>query len=486
MARKTPEALAQAVALCTGPLLEGCPEEWVPQERRVREEGCLQALQTLADSALAAGDYGKAAEYSRQAVVLDPWRDGAQRGLMEALSRGGDTNAALQVYREFTELLRADPKAVPDKETSGLYAHLRAEARRQASSPPVAAVETPAPAVTGYLPHPLTDLVGREDERLEVTAKLRRSRLVTLTGPGGIGKTRLAVEVAGEAAPEFADGVWLVSLEALADEDRLEGQIAGLLGLKETPGQSWRESLAQHLRAKRLLLVLDNCEHLRSACARVAGSLLQECARVRVLATSREALGVTGETVWSVPALAVPGLDHLPPGRAPLARVLAGCDSVQLFVERAQAVQKTFSLTGDNAPAVAQVCARLKGMPLAIELAAARINVLTVSEIASRLDDHLNLLAGRNRAGPSRQQTLRATLDWSYSLLSGLEQTLLRRLSVFAGGWGLAAAESVCIGDGLEAARVLDLTASLTDKSLVVFEPRETGGRYRFLETLRQ
>jgi predicted ATPase/DNA-binding SARP family transcriptional activator len=490
----TPAALARAVALYTGPLLEGCTEEWVPQERGGREEDCLQALGTLGNAALAAGDYGAAVVHYRRAVVLDPWREAVRRGLMEALARGGDTNAALGVYREFTELLRSDPKAVPDQETSALYSRLRAEARQRAVASAPVAEPAPPPAISGYLPHALTGLVGREDERLEVAARLRRSRLVTLTGPGGIGKTRLALEVAAEVAPEFADGVWLVALEALADGDQVAARIAGALGLKEEPGRSPLDCLTERLRRERALLVLDNCEHLLTACAQVARHLLQECAGVRILATSREALGITGETAWAVPALSVPDPAHLPTNRATLVRVLSGYEGVQLFVERAQAVQKTFALTGENALAVAQICARLEGIPLALELAAARVRVMTPGQMAARLDDHLGLLAGGSRTGPSRQRTLRATLDWSHSMLSVPEQLLLGRLSVFVGGWTLEAAEAVCAGEGIAAGQILDLLTGLVDKSLAVFESPKVGGltdgtgagRYRLLEMVRQ
>jgi predicted ATPase len=425
-------------------------------------------------------------ECARRAVALDPWSAAARRSLMEALSQGGDTNAALQVYREFLDVLRSDPKAVPDEKISALYQRLRKEARHRAvpaAVPETTALETIALGVTGYLPHPLTDLVGREEERLEAAARLRRSRLVTLTGPGGIGKTRLAIEVAAEAAPEFANGVWL---EALAEGSQIERQVALVLGVKEIPGQPLRETLTGYLRSTRLLLVLDNCEHLLDASAKFAGHLLRECMGVRMLATSRAALGMTGETVWPVPALAVPDTDHLPTGRVTLTHVLMGYESVQLFVERAQAVQKTFVLTADSALPVAQICARPEGMPLAIELAAARVKSLTAAQIAVRLDDHLSLLTGGNRAASSRQQTLRATLDWSYALLTEEERLLLARLSVFAGGWSLDAAETVCSDKGIAAHQVLGLLTALVEKSLVVFEAGEIDGRYRLLETVRQ
>lgn len=391
-----PSALVQAIALYRGPLLEGCHQEWVVQEREAREHHCLQALQKLAGTALTAGDYDTAIGYYQRAVGMDPWQEAARRGWMEALAKKGDTNAALQVYREFIAFLKEDPKAVPDAETSALYERLRAEVRQRADTHAVVTVEAaPVPRVKGYLSHPLTDLVGREDERIEVALRLQHSRLVTLTGVGGIGKTRLAREVASEVAREYADGVWLVALESLTEGRLVLQQLASVLGLREERGRTPLQRVTEHLRQKRLLLVLDNCEHLLEASAQVAAHLLQECGEVRILATSREALGITREMVWSVPALTVPDLEYLPQGRATLLRILMGYESVQLFVERAQAVQKSFNLTGSNARLVAQVCRQLEGIPLAIELAAARVRAMSVEQIASRLEDYLVLYPGR-------------------------------------------------------------------------------------------
>jgi predicted ATPase/DNA-binding SARP family transcriptional activator len=488
------EAMKQAVALYRGSLLEGCNEEWVAQERQQREQECLQALQTLGDAALAAGNYGAAIGYYQRAVSMDPWREAARRGWMEALAKGGDRNAAMQVYRELRELLRNDPGALPDEETSALYARLRAEARQRSHAQITvpakeSGVDTADPRdVSGYLPHPLTDLVGREQERMEVAAKLRGCRLVTLTGPGGIGKTRLAIEVAEEGVQDgvlYPDGVWLVALESLSEGQQIVPQIAGVVGIREESGRSLLKRLIEHLRTRRLLLVLDNCEHLLEASAQVIGDLLRECARVRILATSREALGIIGEAVFLVPSLAAPDPNHLPAGSATALQVFADYESIQLFVQRAQERRKGFALTQHNALAIAQVCFQLDGIPLAIELAAARIHAMTVELIATRLNDHLNLLTIGNRTAHPRQKTLRATLDWSYALLSVTEQTLLARLSIFAGGATLPAVEAVCSGAGIEQSQVLDLLTSLVDKSLVLVETTQAQGRYHLLETVQ-
>ncbi|MCW3062073.1 MAG: hypothetical protein JWQ02_3894 [Capsulimonas sp.] len=491
VASQKPEALERAAALYHGPLLEGCNEEWAVEERTARERECLKALGTLAENALAAGDHAATAEYYRRAIRVAPLWEAAQRGLMQALFQAGDDNAALSVYRTFAQVLRRDdPKAAPDEQTTARYTQGRAEARRRASLPAVVAPKSaPSPKPPGHLPKPLTDLIGREDERAEVIQRIGMSRLVTLTGPGGIGKTRLALTVAKESAPQFADGVWLAALETLSEGSEIVGQIASVLKLKEKPDQPLLESLIDYLRPKDILLVLDNCEHLLDTVSHETSRLLRECGGVRVLATSRESLRVTGEVAWQVPSLSAPDPAQLPPSPVAFRQALMGYGSAQLFVERAQAARKDFSLTEANAPAVAEICARLEGVPLAVELAAARVRAMTPEQIASRLDDHLSLLGNGSRAAMSRHQTMRATMDWSYTLLDTQEQILLGRLSVFSGGWTLEAAEAVCGGSDIGSNTVLDLLTSLVDKSLVTFGGQDTGenaSRYRMLETVRQ
>lgn len=334
------------------------------------------------------------------------------------------------------------------------------------------------------LPLQLTSFVGREQTLAEVRRLLGTTRLLTLTGAPGIGKTRLALQLAGEALEAYADGVWLVELAPLADPTLVPQAIAAVLGVQEGAGRPLLASLADALRARRLLLVLDNCEHLVAACATVADHLLRTCPELTIVATSREALGIAGETTWLVPTLDLPA----PPraGDSVGASDPRRSEAVQLFVERAQAAQPAFALSERNAVAVGQVCRRLDGIPLALELAAARVRALSVEQLAQRLDDQLRLLTGGSRAALPRQQTLRAAVDWSYALLPEPERILLRRLAVFAGGWTLPAAEAVCGGAGLEAADVFPLLVDLVDKSLVVAEPEEAEPRYRLLETLRQ
>jgi predicted ATPase/DNA-binding CsgD family transcriptional regulator len=332
------------------------------------------------------------------------------------------------------------------------------------------------------LPASLTSFIGRERELAEVRARLADVRLLTLTGVGGCGKTRLALEVARAVLDLYRDGVWLVEFAPLADPALVPYSVAAVVAARETAGQSANSALAARLCGRRLLLVLDNCEHLLSACACLADALLRACSNLHVLATSREPLGITGEIAWRVPSLSVPDPHHLPP-----LFDLQLNPAVQLFTERATASRPHFVLTDRNAPAVVQVCQRLDGIPLALELAAARMDALSAEQLAARLDHRFQLLTDGSRAALPRQQTLRATLDWSYELLSERERRLFNRLSVFAGGWTLEAAEAVCAGDGVAREDVLDVLLRLVRKSLVLAELEGAGTeRYRLLETLRQ
>jgi predicted ATPase len=332
------------------------------------------------------------------------------------------------------------------------------------------------------LPRQLTSFIGREREMAEVKRLLSTAPLVTLTGTGGVGKTRLALQVAADVLDHYSDGVWLVEFAPIVDPALVPKTVASALNVPEQPGRELLDTLVDAVRSKALLLVLDNCEHLLAACRELAAALLRKCPRVRILATSREGLGVPGEMLWRVPSLSVPEDICCLPN----AKELVLYDAVRLFVDRAVATAPGFAVTSENAPAVAQVCQRLDGMPLAIELAAARVNILAVEQIAARLDDRFRLLTGGSQIVLPRQRTLRAAIDWSYNLLSEPERVLLRRLSVFAGGWTLEAAEAVCGGGSVEADQVLDLLTSLVDKSLVLAEMHHGEARYRLLETVRQ
>jgi predicted ATPase/class 3 adenylate cyclase len=394
-----------------------------------------------------------------------------------------------------------------------------------ADFPPLRSLDNPE--LKHNLPQQVTSFIGREKELAEVKALLRGElvswrvgdggaappthqltnppcRLLTLTGSGGCGKTRLALQAAADRVEEYPDGVWLVELAALTDPALVPQTAAEVLGLSDEPGKSLIQTLTDHLKSKRLLLLLDNCEHLLEACAWLADALLRQCPRVLILATSREGLGIAGETTYRVPSLTSPD-----PRRPQTPASLSQYDSVQLFIERAGQAAPGFQVTNRNAPALASVCFRLDGIPLAIELAAARVRSLTVEDINARLDQRFRLLTGGSRTALPRQQTLRSLIDWSYDLLNDSEKALLCRSSVFAGGWTLDAAEAVCADEWenggmgewasrpgapirplshspIHSAEIVDLLTSLADKSLVVAETAGATVRYQLLETVRQ
>jgi len=505
-------------------------EDWAAARREELRQQYHALLLRLARLSADAGDSAGAVWRLRLLLADDPCHEPATRLLMRLLAATGDRAEALRAYEALVRALRDDLDVVPTPETESLHATLRAAV---ASLPAVAVPRTePQPTPTN-LPAALTSFVGRGRELAALGHALAPGpvgcRLLTLTGLGGCGKTRLVLRVAADSQAHYPDGVWLIELAALADPALVAGAVAAVLGVREAPDEPVLTTLADALQPRRLLLVLDNCEHLVAACAEVATTLLRACPHLQILATSREALGMAGEVVWRVPSLALPPItDALraaataattatamatattavapmdatagsggPEGILRLDR-LERFEAVQLFLERARAARPDFALSAHNAFAVVDVCRRLDGLPLAIELAAARLGALSVQEVAARLDDCFGLLKTGNRAALPRHQTLRGVLDWSYTLLSLPEQALLRRLAVFAGGWTLAAAETVCAGGVVRADEVLDLLASLEAKSLVVLADSPAGGstaitaigdgksRYGFLETVRQ
>ncbi len=333
----------------------------------------------------------------------------------------------------------------------------------------------------GNLPRQVTTFVGRQAQLVSLAETVRRSSLVTLTGVGGVGKTRLALQVAAEVIAEFPDGAWMCELAAVTDPGAVWETLAASLRVQAHPGRSLEDSVLEYLAPKRLLLVLDNCEHLLDAVARVVDAIAQRCERVAVLATSREGLALAGERIVAVPSLGIP------PDGADLDTVKAA-DAVQLFSDRANAARSDFMLTDRDACAVGVLCRRLDGIPLAIELAAARVRSLSPDDLVARLDQRFKLLTRGSRAALERHQTLRSTIDWSYDLLSPPERCALNRLSVFAGSCDLTAAEAVVAGDDLDVLDVVDVLGQLVDKSLVVAETNDddAGIRYRLLESIRQ
>ncbi len=331
------------------------------------------------------------------------------------------------------------------------------------------------------LPYQLTTFVGREQETAQLKEVVTAHRLVTLTGAGGAGKTRLAIELANRMVDTYPDGVWLVELAALTDPGLVPQAVAQPLGVKEHATQPMIESLSDYLASRKLLLVLDNAEHLLDACAHLVDEIVRRSPDIAVLVTSRERLGITGELAYRVPSLTVPGTSE-----PPTPETVSRYEGVRLFVERAKLARLDFDLTAENASCVASICARLDGMPLPIELAAARVRSMSVDELSEHLDQRFALLTDGSRAALPRHRTLRSLLDWSYDLLTEREQAMLRRVAVFVGGWTLASAEQVCAGDGIDASDVIERLASLVDKSLVVTDEQAGTTRYRMLETVRQ
>jgi predicted ATPase/class 3 adenylate cyclase len=351
------------------------------------------------------------------------------------------------------------------------------------SFPPPRSME----ALPNNLPVQTTSFVGREAELREVKQLLAGARLLTLMGMGGTGKTRLALEAGAQVIHDFRDGVWLVELALIAETDRVLEAVAAAVGAREEPDRPLRETLINFLRSKSILVLLDNCEHLVTAVSSLAAELLRSCPRLKILATSRHAFTIGGEAIFRVPPLKVLDVDPDDSDGEDFAERLSQYEAVKLFVARAVAVRSDFAITKVNAPAVAEICSRLDGIPLAIELAAARVKLLSVEQIASRLDDRFRLLRGGARDGLPHQQTLQALIDWSHDLLSEKERIAFRRMGVFAGGRTLEALEKVCSGDGVEDSEMLDLLEQLVDKSLITVETDDSGNpRYTMLETVWQ
>ncbi|MBK9228297.1 MAG: tetratricopeptide repeat protein [Ignavibacteria bacterium] len=329
------------------------------------------------------------------------------------------------------------------------------------------------------LPIQLTSFIGREKELKDVKDKLRQNRLLTLTGTGGSGKSRLSLQAGADLIDDFENGVWFVELAAVSDPEFLTAAIINALGIKEEPKKTPEETLTDHLKDKEILIILDNCEHLISACADLTERLLTSCSKLKIIATSREALNCAGEQIFKIPALT-----HPDPNSKDTPEQLTQYESVRLFIERALSVNPKFRVNNENAPALAEVCSRLDGIPLAIELAAARTKVLSVEKIYERLDDRFNLLTGGKRTALPRQQTLRALIDWSYDLLTENEKILWSRLSVFSGGWTLEAAEEICSDEIINKNNIIDQLSELSEKSIINYN--ESRERYNILETIKQ
>ncbi len=470
-------------------------EEWATDRREALAQDHLSLLWDLAGLQAAAGDRSGAAETLRQLVSIDPVHEAAHRELMRIYAFDGHHRLAMRQFELVRSALDRDLDVEPDEETENLRRDILAgRVGAHAERPIGPSVEPPradvhelvgaTPAVSRpphNLPVQLSSFIGREREREDIGRLLTSTRVLTLTGVGGCGKTRLAIEAASALRSEFPDGVWYVPLAALGRPSLVIQAVAEVFEVREDQGQPPLETLAAHIGAGRVLLVLDNCEHLVDACAEVIEALLVACPNLRVLTTSRQPIRIAGEVVFRVSSLDLPDPD------APIdLDAMAGVASVALFAERASAIAPGFALSLDNAADVARLCFHLDGLPLAIELAASRAAALPIAAIVDRLDGRFQLLVGGSRTAISRQQTLKATLDWSYHLLSDAERAVLRRLAVFVGGIPLDAAEDVSAGADVEPTEVLGILTELVDKSLVVPEGGGTEPRFRLLETVRE
>jgi predicted ATPase/DNA-binding SARP family transcriptional activator len=479
--------LIEALSLYRGELLPGFYDEWAVLERERLRALLEQKMARLLDLLIEEKRWRTVLEWGERWIALGQSPEPAYRALMVAHGALGDRSKVAAVLERCAQALRDDLGVEPSAQTQALFEQLASNHFRTTDDSLPARPPAMPPRVTN-LPVPLTSFIGREREIAQIEPLVLTGRLLTLTGSGGAGKTRLAIEVARRLVNEFANGVWWADLAATNNPALVPQAIGLIFDLRESPTSPSITLLTNYLRDQELLLALDNCEHLIDACAQLTHTLLSQCPKLRILVTSRQPLGITGELTWRVPSLALPEV----PADAQHVSVdqLSQYDALQLFVERAVAVAPSWAFA-ENAATVAQICARLDGIPLAIELAAARLRALSAREIAARLDDRFNLLTGGSRTALPRHRALRATMDWSYELLSDTERALLRRLAVFIGGFALEAVEHVC-GDSedqtvaLLSAEALNLLTALVDKSLVIVGQKGETTRYRLLETVRQ
>jgi predicted ATPase/DNA-binding SARP family transcriptional activator len=491
------ERLQKATELYGGDFLQGFVvndsrdfEEWMLLEREACHREMMYALGRLADYYEDIGKHERSLHFALWQLKLEPWREEAHRQAMRLLSRTGQRTAALAQYEVCRQALAEELGIEPARETTALYERIRdSETEHQAEHPEHSL------AGTAILPVASTPLIGREAEVTSVVEQLLREdvRLLTITGPGGVGKTRIAIQAASDLQEQFADGAYFVNLAPIGDPGLVADEIAGALGVKERPDRTEMESLISYLQGKRLLLLLDNFEQIAEAAPLIA-QLVRSTSGVKALITSRIALGLRGTREFPVPPMSLPDRKHLP-----VLEHLTGYEAIHLFVERAAALKPGFEITEDNAPAIVEICHRLDGLPLAIELAAARIKVLSPQAMLARLESRLQLVAGKDRDVPARQQTLRNTIDWSYNLLNESERALFRRMAAFQGGRTLRAIQSVCSEAGATSSisnpssvppmniDLLDDVESLISKSLLQqMEGHDEEPRFWMLETIHE
>ena len=445
--------------------------EWayaVSEDLRLKFAG---ALTTLSEDLCSENQAEKAVPYARRLITLDPLNEASHCILMNVYIQARQHSAALKQYQTLEQTLRKELNLDPQPETRELYKKIR---KGDISSIPVTkATEIVTPEHN--LPHQISSFIGRTNEQAEIRNLIQKNRLVTLVGAGGIGKTSLSLELGHSLLDEFPNGVWFIALDSLSDPTLTTQTVASIFDVREDANRPLVDKLIDFLRTKNTLLIIDNCEHLLDACAELITTLLAHCPDLKILATSREELNIAGEAVYTMPTfpLPEPGMNSL--------EMLTEYESVKLFAERAELALTSFQLTQENIQSVVNICRRVDGIPLAIELAAARVNFLQVEEILDQLNGSFALLAKEGHASMPRHQTLQASLDWGWNLLNVEEKTFLEQLSVFAGGWTLDASQAVC--DGM----VLGLTGTLTKKSFIVVNQvsgRRT--RYRFHEMVRQ
>jgi predicted ATPase/DNA-binding SARP family transcriptional activator len=453
------EELINALSVFQGELLPGFYDDWVTPAREHLQSVYEQKIARLLELLEGKGRWSDILEWAERWISYGQEPEAGFRYLMITYDAVGDRAKVASTYDRCVQALR-ELDLEPSEQT-------RALAFKQTSKL--------------NIPIPLTSFIGREAEIKEVAALLSKSRLVTLTGSGGVGKTRLAIQVVAEVLDLFPNGVWFLDLAPLSDRALVPNTLASLLGLRESRDGKLTELLVNCFRPRTALIIFNNCEHLIESCAELANLLLTSCEHLSILATSREAIRISGEIPYRVPSLAIPRLDI-----EVAIDSLTKIESVRLFTDRAAVVSPGFVLSPQNGFVIAKICQRLDGIPLAIELAAARANMLAFEQILNRLDDRFRLLTGGSRTALERHKTLRAAIDWSYNLLPATQQALFQRLSVFVGGWTLEAAESVCEGGSVKSKHVLDLMDQLISKSLVIAEEVSHESRYHLLETIRQ
>jgi len=473
-----PPLLADAAKLYRNHFLTGFSlkdaqpfNDWAFAESEELRLKLSEVLSTLSKDYCSLRQAEQAIHHARRLISLDPLNESSHRLLMEVYLQADQHNAALKQYQTLEQTLRKELNLDPQPETWELYKKIR---KGKAKSTPVEKQEETAQPQHN-LPHKLSSFIGRTKEQSDVKNLIQKNRLVTLVGAGGIGKTTLSLELGHALLSDYPDGIWFIGLDSLSDPTLTVQTVASVFDVREGTKRSLTQKLTDALRNRSALLIFDNCEHLLEACADLIASLLERCQNLKVLATSRQELGIVGEAIYAMPSLPLPG-----PSEDSL-EMLSEYESVRLFAERAVLALTSFQLTKENIQTIVEICRKVDGIPLAIELAAARVNILQVEEILKQVNDSFSLLAKDSKTILPRHQTIKASLDWSWSLLNDDEKIFLQQLSVFAGGWTLDAAQAICEGD------VLGLTGALVKKSLIVVNQvprRET--RYRFHEMVRQ